>query len=407
MMVPYWLEWFELLLRWLHLLVGVAWIGASLHFVLVDRSLISDPEDEVVKGRFWAIHGGGVYQFTKYNLAPPEWPATLHWSKWEAYTTWLTGMGLLTLIYYLRSDAYLVGAGKWVTDPGQAIWVSLGLIASSLALYEGLIRSPLARRTGLFAALIIVLVLILCWLSAQLLSNRAAFIHVGVILGSIMVGNVFFGIIPAQKAFVEAVQAGRDPDVALTLAARHRSFFNNYLTMPVLFCMVSLHFPLLYQHSLNFLGLFLVMFAGAVARHFFNLRHLNILHWRYLWMAAGLVVLTMLLLRPPVQAENNAPNASSETVESIEPALTKAEVDGLMMTHCANCHSASPTHPGFATAPGGLYFVDQEDLLRQSVRAASAIGSGYMPLGNMTKLSRAERARLMRFLITSKSEDGV
>ena len=406
MMAPYWLEWFELLLRWLHLLVGVAWIGASLHFVLVDRSLISDPEDDVVKGRFWAIHGGGVYQFTKYNLAPPEWPATLHWSKWEAYTTWLTGMALLALIYYLRSDAYLVGTGKWVTDPGQAIWVSLGLIASSLALYEGLIRSPLARRTGLFAVLIIVLVLILCWLATQLLSNRAAFIHVGVILGSIMVGNVFFGIIPAQKAFVAAVQAGRDPDLALTLAARHRSFFNNYLTMPVLFCMVSLHFPLLYQHSLNFLGLFLVMLAGAVARHFFNLRHLNIFHWRYLWMAAGLVALTMLLLRPPAMNDVNAPNALTTTVESIEPVLTKAEIDALMMTHCANCHSAAPTHPGFATAPGGLYFADQEDLLRQKTRAASAIGSGYMPLGNMTKLTGAERARLMRYLITSEPEAG-
>ena len=406
MMAPYWLEWFELLLRWLHLLVGVAWIGASLHFVLVDRSLISDPEDDVVKGRFWAIHGGGVYQFTKYNLAPPEWPATLHWSKWEAYTTWLTGMALLALIYYLRSDAYLVGTGKWVTDPGQAIWVSLGLIASSLALYEGLIRSPLARRTGLFAVLIIVLVLILCWLATQLLSNRAAFIHVGVVLGSIMVGNVFFGIIPAQKAFVAAVQAGRDPDLALTLAARHRSFFNNYLTMPVLFCMVSLHFPLLYQHSLNFLGLFLVMLAGAVARHFFNLRHLNIFHWRYLWMAAGLVALTMLLLRPPAMNDVNAPNALTATVESIEPVLTKAEIDALMMTHCANCHSAAPTHPGFATAPGGLYFADQEDLLRQKTRAASAIGSGYMPLGNMTKLTGAERARLMRYLITSEPEAG-
>jgi len=406
MMAPYWLEWFELLLRWLHLLVGVAWIGASLHFVLVDRSLISDPEDDVVKGRFWAIHGGGVYQFTKYNLAPPEWPATLHWSKWEAYTTWLTGMALLALIYYLRSDAYLVGTGKWVTDPGQAIWVSLGLIASSLALYEGLIRSPLARRTGLFAVLIIVLVLILCWLATQLLSNRAAFIHVGVILGSIMVGNVFFGIIPAQKAFVAAVQAGRDPDLALTLAARHRSFFNNYLTMPVLFCMVSLHFPLLYQHSLNFLGLFLVMLAGAVARHFFNLRHLNIFHWRYLWMAAGLVALTMLLLRPPAMNDVNAPNALTATVESIEPVFTKAEIDALMMTHCANCHSAAPTHPGFATAPGGLYFADQEDLLRQKTRAASAIGSGYMPLGNMTKLTGAERARLMRYLITSEPEAG-
>ena len=403
MMAPYWLEWLELLLRWLHLLVGVAWIGASLHFVLVDRSLISDPEDDAIKGRFWAIHGGGVYQFTKYNLAPPQWPATLHWSKWEAYTTWLTGMGLLTLVYYLRSEAYLVGAGKWVTDPDQAIWASLGLIASSLAIFEGLIRSRLARHTVVFAILIAVLILALCWFATQLLSSRAAFIHVGVILGSIMVGNVFFGIIPAQKAFVAAVQAGRDPDLTLTLAARHRSFFNNYLTMPVLFCMVSLHFPLLYQHALNFLGLFMVMLAGAIARHFFNLRHLKIIHWRYLGLAAGLIVVTMLLLRPVAQGDAAATDAAKTT---IEPALTVDAIDGLMMTHCANCHSAAPTHPGFATAPGGLYFANHEDLFRQKTRAAAAIGSGYMPLGNMTKLSRVERAQLMRSLMTLETTDG-
>ena len=251
--------------------------------------------------------------------------------------------------------------------------------------------------------MIAALILALCWFATQLLSSRAAFIHVGVILGSIMVGNVFFGIIPAQKAFVAAVQAGRDPDLTLTLAARHRSFFNNYLTMPVLFCMVSLHFPLLYQHALNFLGLFMVMLAGAIARHFFNLRHLKIIHWRYLGLAAGLIVVTMLLLRPVAQGDAAATDAAKTT---IEPALTVDAIDGLMMTHCANCHSAAPTHLGFATAPGGLYFANHEDLFRQKTRAAAAIGSGYMPLGNMTKLSRVERAQLMRSLMTLETTDG-
>ena len=405
-MDPYWLEWFEVLFRWLHLLVGVAWIGSSLHFVRVDRGLEPDEGDPSVQGRFWAIHGGGVYQFTKFNLAPKDWPTNLHWSKWEAYTTWMTGITLLVLIYYVRADVYLMAAGKPLVTSGQAIAVSLVLIIGGVGIYEALIRSRLAVHTRSFAVLVATLILGLCWLADYFLASRAAFIHVGVVLGSIMVGNVFFGIIPAQKAFVAAVQQGQAPDQAITQLARQRSFFNNYLTLPVLLCMISLHFSTLYQNAWGFLGLFTLMLAGAIARHFFNLRHLNIVQWRYLVVPGLMALIVMLLFRPPEPMEQPSThldgNPAAEAVERIQVARSEAEIDQLVLTHCGNCHATQPSHPGFSAPPGGLLFENHQDLLAQRARAASAIGSGYMPLGNSTGFEAADRRDLMEFLIGSQ-----
>ena len=405
-MDPYWLEWFEVLFRWLHLLVGVAWIGSSLHFVRVDRGLEPDEGDPSVQGRFWAIHGGGVYQFTKFNLAPKDWPTNLHWSKWEAYTTWMTGITLLVLIYYVRADVYLMTAGKPLVTSGQAIAVSLVLIIGGVGIYEALIRSRLAVHTRSFAVLVATLILGLCWLADYFLASRAAFIHVGVVLGSIMVGNVFFGIIPAQKAFVAAVQQGQAPDQAITQLARQRSFFNNYLTLPVLLCMISLHFSTLYQNAWGFLGLFTLMLAGAIARHFFNLRHLNIVQWRYLVVPGLMALIVMLLFRPPEPMEQPSTHLdgipAAESVEQIQVARSEAEIDQLVLTHCGNCHATHPSHPGFSAPPGGLLFENHQDLLAQRARAASAIGSGYMPLGNSTGFEAADRRDLMEFLIGSQ-----
>ncbi len=396
-MDSYWLEWFEVLFRWLHLLVGVAWIGSSLHFVRVDRGLEPDEHDASVQGRFWAIHGGGVYQFTKFNLAPKDWPANLHWSKWEAYTTWLSGIVLLVLIYYVQADVYLVAAHEPHVSAGQAIAISLAMIVGAVGLYEILIRSQLAAHTRSFAVLVTALILGLCWLADHFLASRAAFIHVGVVLGSIMVGNVFFGIIPAQKAFVAAVRQGQAPDQAITQLARQRSFFNNYLTLPVLFCMISLHFSMLYQNTWGFLGLFTVMLAGALARHFFNLRHIKIVQWRYLIIPAVMVLIVMLLFRPPAPAQK--PSVSLKDVPTLR---SEAEIDQLVATHCGNCHAKQPAHPGFFAPPGGLLFENHQDLLAQRARASSAIASGYMPLGNASGFQASDRTDLMQYLIKSQ-----
>jgi uncharacterized membrane protein len=318
----------------------------------------------------------------------------------------MTGITLLVLIYYVRADVYLMAAGKPLVTSGQAIAVSLVLIIGGVGIYEALIRSRLAVHTRSFAVLVATLILGLCWLADYFLASRAAFIHVGVVLGSIMVGNVFFGIIPAQKAFVAAVQQGQAPDQAITQLARQRSFFNNYLTLPVLLCMISLHFSTLYQNAWGFLGLFTLMLAGAIARHFFNLRHLNIVQWRYLVVPGLMALIVMLLFRPPEPVEQPSTHLdgipAAESVERIQVARSEAEIDQLVLTHCGNCHATPPSHPGFSAPPGGLLFENHQDLLAQRARAASAIGSGYMPLGNSTGFEAADRRDLMEFLIGSQ-----
>lgn len=401
-MEGYLLGWLELVARWLHLLFGIAWIGASLHFVRVDRGLVppSSEEDER-QGTFWAIHGGGIYEFTKYKGAPAAWPRDLHWSKWEAYSTWLSGMLLLFLIYYLKAEAYLYGESPWVNTPLGAVMASLGLIAGSVLIYECLIRSSLPSRPSLLAWMMAGLILGLCFLSLALFSPRAAFIHVGVVMGSIMVGNVFFGIIPAQKAFVAAVQEGRAPDQDRADKAKQRSFFNNYFTLPVLFCMVSLHFPMVYQHELASVCLFLIMLAGALGRHFFNMRHIGVHQPAFLAAAILILIGVAVLIQPRLIGANSDQEPRLNAQKAIQTNTERdAEVMALVNLHCVNCHANKPTYPGFSSPPAGLSYESLAMFKAQSARAMTAIQSGYMPLGNLTQLSKEDRAKLVRYLAT-------
>ena len=403
-MDSYWLEWIEMITRWMHFLFGIAWIGASLHFVRVDRGLVppSDPDD-LRQGTLWAIHGGGIYEFTKYKGAPASWPSDLHWSKWEAYSTWLSGMLLLTLVYYLKAELYLYGSLEWMRTPLRAVLASLSVLGGCVLIYELLIRSRLPEYPKALAWIMAGLVLGLCFLSLELFAPRAAFIHVGAVLGSIMVGNVFFGIMPAQKAFVAAVQAGNEPDLDRAEKAKQRSFFNNYFTLPVLFCMISLHFSVIYQHDMAAIGLFLVMLAGAVGRHFFNLRHIGIVQPIYLVIAAGLLATVALVVQP---TSSTVPSEGDEqTMESaLDPAQAASQEDrdqralSLVQTHCAQCHAMQPTYPGFASPPAGLIYDSLATLKSQRVRAMTSIQSGYMPLGNLSGLSKADREFMVQYL---------
>ena len=400
-MEAYAFEWLELVFRWLHLLAGIAWIGASFHFVLVDNALEPPQPDEgktEIKGHFWAIHGGGVYRFSKYRLAPERWPDNLHWSKWEAYTTWLTGSALMVLIYYYQSQLYLIGSDKWLQDPDSAVATSLAFVIVGVGTYEGLIRSPLRRYPLLFALIMGMLVLLMSWLAVQIFADRAAFIHVGAVLGSIMAGNVFFGIIPAQRQFVSAVLAGTEPDQLIADAAKQRSFFNNYFTLPVLFCMISNHYPFIYGHSLSWLALFLIMIAGAIGRHYFNRRHQGENRYEYLIVAA-LLMFTVAFVLMARDVKTGAP-------ESLLGATTVLSADRpeddhirhLLQIHCAGCHAQVPSTAGFVSAPGGLIFETLGQLGEQRRTAFIAITTGYMPLGNLTRLSLADRQLLLVWL---------
>lgn len=396
---PYLTEWLSVIARWLHLITGIAWIGASFHFVFLDNSL-EEPSDEEkaegVKGSMWAIHGGGIYNFSKYQLAPSSWPVNLHWSKWEAYTTWMTGMVLMIAVYYFQAQSYLVGPDNWISDPTLAILASLGFIFGGLAIYEIGLRTPLRNNEGVFAIFMGFVLLFACWLSTQLFSDRAAFLHVGALMGSIMAGNVFLGIIPTQKRFVTAVEQGIEPSAEEAAFAKQRSMFNNYFTLPVLFCMISNHYPFLYGHEWNWVVLASILAITAWARHFFNLRLRGIVKPLVLVQA----FLGFLILAGWLGFERYEQEAARAALaeKMAEQQTTETEVLNIVAKHCTGCHAVAPTLAGFTAAPGGIVLETLEHMRQSQEQAKVAISTNYMPLANMTGMSDEERAVLLNWL---------
>ena len=397
-MEAYLVDVLSVVVRWLHLITGIAWIGASFHFVWLDNSLDAPTDEESkqsIKGSLWAIHGGGIYRFSKYQLAPPQWPAVLHWSKWEAYSTWLTGTLLMVAVYYFQAQSYLVGPDNWVTDPRLAVVASLVFVFGGLGLYELTIRSSLRNNQRAFAIAVALSLVLLSWLATRLFSDRAAFLHVGALMGTVMAGNVFFGIIPAQKRFVAAVEAGGQPDGAAAAFAKQRSTFNNYFTLPVLFCMISNHYPFLYAHAWNWVILVAILAITAYARHFFNLRHHGIVRPGILIRAAVAFLLLAGLLG--VERFQSSPQgAVSEALGSA--VVTDAQALSILAIHCTGCHAQVPTQPGFAAAPGGIVLETLGQLGQYRQQAITAVSTGYMPLANMTGMKPAEKASLLRWL---------
>ena len=266
-------EWVNLLLRWIHFIVGVAWIGASFYFNWLENNLDREaPQDEGIAGSLWAIHGGGFYHLKKYRTGPAKLPAALHWFKWEAYATWLSGFALLAVVYYFNARLFLIEPGLSALSATQAIALGVAAVLGSWFVYDGLCRSPLKRTPLLLAAGVFAGLVVLAWALSGIFSGRAAYIHVGAAIGTMMAGNVFFVIIPAQKEMVAALAAKRPLDPRHgengLLSSRH----NNYLTLPVLFIMISAHFPGAYGHGWNWAVLAGVSVAGWLARHYFNVR---------------------------------------------------------------------------------------------------------------------------------------
>ena len=391
-MEAYFVDWFSVIVRWLHFITGIAWIGASLHFAWLDNSLEEPDEDKKaqgIKGDLWAIHGGGIYNFNKYALAPPTWPSVLHWSKWEAYTTWITGTLLMVAVYYLQAQSYLVGSDKWIADPNVAIAASVGYLLSGMLVYEALVRSPLRHQAMLFAGLLAVFIGLQCWLATKLFSDRAAFLHVGALMGTIMAGNVFLGIIPAQKKFVAAVHAGQGPDPAPAAFAKQRSMHNNYFTLPVLFCMISNHYPFLYGHSYNWVILIAIIAITAYARHFFNQRNRGIVDYSILVKA----FVAFILLSGALGIERYEQQRTS-VAKDVAGGAAFALID----THCAVCHSQTPTQPGFVVPPAGILMDDRDVILQSAAQMLTAVQTDYMPLGNLTGMTDDERAELVSWL---------
>ena len=420
------IEWLNLSIRWVHMITGIAWIGASFYFVWLENNLNRVNPRDGLSGDLWAIHGGGIYHLEKYKLAPPKMPENLHWFKWEAYFTWLSGVALLMVVYYLSPSLYLVAPGSDMA-PAVAIAIGLGSLVVGYVAYHFLCDSPLGKRPALLGAVLFVLLIAAAYGFSLIFSGRAAYLHVGAIIGTIMVGNVFFTIMPAQRALVKAIEDNTTPDPTLPAKGLLRSRHNNYFTLPVLFIMISNHFPSTYGSQYNWLILAGIAILAVLVRHYFNTRHDSS---KYVWTlpAAALGMICLAYVTGPsarvsapqaapaatikyapvpatgvsgnpeaLAAAKKAATAQSETsVPAEQPAASAdsnfAQVQAVIAERCSVCHSATPSSPMFSAPPAGLVLDTPEQIQAQAAKIhAQSVASQIMPLGNITQMTQEER----------------
>ena len=383
-------QWLSLALRWAHVIVGVSWIGTSFYFNWLNARIAPPVAPEPgVSGELWSVHGGGFYHIVKYGVAPDRLPATLHWFKWEAYATWWTGLSLLVLLYYVGAREYLLDPAVSRITPAAGIAIGVATLAVTWLGYDALCRSPLENFPAAFAALGLLLVTALAWGLSHLFSARAAYLHVGAALGTIMAANVFRVIIPSQRAMVASLAAGQAPDVRRGNQAALRSLHNNYLTLPVLFVMVSSHYPATYGSPWGWAILGALFVIGVLVRHWFNLRNAGRRNsWLLPAAVAGLVVLAIA----------TAPHGGGAGQNSSAPAPF-ADVRVVIAQRCAPCHSSAPTYPGIPAAPAGVTFDTPAEIQAKAQRILDrAVTTKTMPLGNLTGITDAERDVLRRWV---------
>jgi len=371
-------EWLNLGLRWLHLVAGIAWIGSSFYFVWLDNHLTRPAEGEA-SGELWSVHGGGFYHNQKYQVAPRQMPEHLHWFKWEAYFTWISGFSLLVLIYYVGAGTFLIDPAKAALSPAQGTAIGLASLALGWLVYDLLCRSPVGSSNIALGGFWFACLLFAASLLDSLFSARAAYMHVGAIIGTVMVANVFFIIIPNQRKVVADLVAGRTPDPALGQAAKQRSLHNNYMTLPVLFVMISGHYPMTYGAQRPWLLLALLGLTGVAVRHVFNLRGRGRPAGRAMILAGALAFASVTYV---------AWEKGAATSPAPAQAVTYAEIQPILATHCAACHNVNPP-------PRGVALDSWEHVSAASARIkAMAVDTQVMPLGNPTHMTPAERQTL-------------
>jgi uncharacterized membrane protein len=391
----YLLDWGSLLVRWLHIITGIAWIGSSFYFVWLDNHLLPPEQadgEPGVAGELWAVHGGGFYRARKYQVAPQRLPRTLHWFYWEAYSTWLSGIGLLSLLYFFQADAYLIDPSVRMLSQGAAVALAIGILIGSWLVYDALCRSQLGRSNVKLAVAVALLTAVLAWGVCELFSGRGAFIMFGAAIGTIMVANVFFVIIPGQRELVRARQEGRAVDPAPGLRGKQRSVHNTYFTLPVLFVMISNHYAMTYGAHHNWLVLIAMSFSGVCIRAWFVARHKpegrqGITSLLLLLMAVLGLIIVIIGLYP----DDPALAAGAQPV-------TAAQAQTILGQRCVPCHSHSPTQPGFNAPPNGIVLNSPTQVRAHLADVRKQLTLRTMPLGNITGMTDLERARLLQWL---------
>lgn len=385
-------ELLDLVFRWVHVIAGILWIGNSMLWNWLDRNLDPPKDGEKgVQGEIWLLHSGAFYLMRK-DLRGWDRDRTLHWFKWQAYTTWLTGAALLVVVYYASGGALMVDPAVADLAPRTAVGIGVGTLAGAWLVYHFGLARLLARAGGLAALLGLLLVLGVSYGLTHLLSGRAAFLHVGAMLGTLMAGNVYRVIMPSQRVLVAAVEAGGTPAPEPAKRAKERSIHNNYMTYPVIVLMLSSHFPALYGHRLNWLVLGVLVVAGATARHFLNVRF-TFPRWKPALgatVAATLAALYLLTARP-AQTRVASPSESGT--------VSFAEANAVVQKRCAVCHSASAADRTFGIAPAGIAFDTPEQIRAHLERIrVRAVETATMPPANKTHMTAEERALLGRWI---------
>jgi uncharacterized membrane protein len=392
-------DWVEIAVRWLHVTTAVAWIGSSFYFIALDLGLRKTPSlPPLAYGEEWQVHGGGFYHIQKYLVAPEMMPEHLTWFKWESYATWLSGFSMLVLVYYLGSNLFLIDPQVMDLAPWQAIGISLGSLAFGWIVYDLICKSRFGDdNTRLMIGLYIILVC-MAWGYVHVFSGRAAMLHLGAFTATIMSANVFFIIMPNQRIVVADLKAGRTPDPKYGKIAKQRSTHNNYLTLPVLFLMLSNHYPLVFATEYNWIIASLVFLMGVTIRHWFNTKHARKGNPHWTWFLTAILFLIIAWLstapmrHPPEESALNGPALTYASADGFE------EVVGIVQGRCSMCHAAEPGYEGIYYAPKGVVLETPSQIAHEAQRIYMQAGITHaMPPANLSFIEPQERAAIVKW----------
>ena len=400
-MDPFLQEWVALLLRWTHVIAGIAWIGSSFYFMHLDASLRPAPDIPDGKGgEAWEVHGGGFYQARKWLVAPAVLPKELMWHKWESYSTWLSGFALLCWLYYGAADLFLIDPAVRDISALAAAGIGLGALALGWLVYDGLCKSPLAKDDRLLAAVGFGFVVLVAWGFQQVFSGRGAMLHTGALMATWMTGNVFLVIIPNQKKVIASLMRGEEPDPALGKIGKTRSTHNNYLTLPVLFLMLANHYPMVWSTPYAFAIVALILVAGALIRVFYNLRHSGKGDAWWCWaVAAVCIALSAAISMTSTPQGRERLGLAAMDVPATMGTAAPTEVVEIVVSRCSMCHAAEPVWSGIAVAPRGVRLDTPEDIHRQAPAIRlQAVATHAMPPNNITNMEPQERRVLAQWL---------
>ncbi|MDX0479848.1 cysteine desulfurase [Sinorhizobium medicae] len=387
-------DWLTFAVRWLHVITGIAWIGSSFYFVALDLGLKQRPGLPVgAYGEEWQVHGGGFYHIQKYLVAPANMPEHLIWFKWESYVTWLSGFGMLALVYYAGADLYLIDPNVLDVSKPMAIAISLASLGFGWLAYDMICRSPFGNDNTRLMVLLYFILVAVAWGYTQLFTGRAAYLHLGAFTATIMSANVFFIIIPNQKKVVADLIAGRTPDPALGKQAKQRSTHNNYLTLPVLFLMLSNHYPLAFGTQYNWIIASLVFLMGVTIRHWFNTRHANKGSPTWTWLATVLLFIAIMWLStvPKVLSEGGEARAAT-AAEAVVASPDFSKVRDTVLGRCSMCHAREPGWEGIIVPPKGVILESDGDIVAHAREIYLQAGRSHaMPPANITGITEEER----------------